>query len=140
MSNSTFGAKVEIFVAGSPGAYVEIKGATNITNPRLQMADPISSLTNDMTSGIPELVHSKTYQWAPGSCDIEQIPADAGQVALIAAAAGTALAKFKFTRVGVTPVIVNAFVRIEDGDNPSESPTAQTLSATFLPSGVSPVS
>lgn len=138
MSESTFGAKVEIFVAGSPGAYVEIKGATNIVNPRLQMAEPISSLTADMTAGIPTLTHPKTFQWSPGSCDFEQKPTDAGQIALIAAAAGTALAKFKFTRLGVTPVIVNAFVQIEEGDNPSETPTAQTLSATFLPSGVSP--
>jgi hypothetical protein len=137
MATSTFGAKVEIWTGA---AYVEIKGATNIVNPRLQMADPISSLTADMTAGIPELVHPKTYQWSEGSCDLEQIPADAGQVAMVSAAAGTALTKFKFTRVGVTAVIVNAFVRITDGDNPSESPTAQTISAVFLPSGVSPVS
>lgn len=137
MSESTFGAKVEIYITD---AYVEIKGATNIVNPRLQMADPISSLTADNTSGIPVLTHPKTKQWTPGSCQFEQKPADPGQVGLIAAAAGTALAKFKFTRVGVTPVIVNAFVQIEEGDNPSETPTAQTLSATFLPSGESPVS
>lgn len=137
MATSTFGAKVEIWTGA---AYVVIAGATNIKNPRLQMDDPIASLTADMTDGIPTLVHSKTYKWLEGSCDLEQIPADAGQVALLAAAIGTALVKFKFTRVGVTAVIVNAFVKIEDGSDPSESPTAQTISATFMPSGASPVS
>lgn len=137
MANSTYGAKVEIWTGA---AYVDIKGANSIKAPRLQMGNPIEALTHDMTSGIPELTHSKTYQWTQGTCELQIIPADAGQVALISAAAGTALVKFKFTRQGVTPVIVNAFVRIEEGDDQAASPSAQTLSATFIPSGASPVS
>lgn len=135
MSTATFGTKVEIF---SGSTYVEIKGATSIVLPRLQMQDPLDKLTQDMTAGITELVHPKTFAWSDGSADFDQIPADAGQIALVAAAAATTLAKFKFTKPGVTAVIVNAFVTIEERDNPING--IQGISATFRCSGASPVS
>lgn len=135
MSNATFGTKVEIYITA---AYVEIKGATNIVVPRLQKQESLSKLTQDMTGGIEEKVHPKTFSWANGSADFDQIPADAGQVGLVAAAAGTTVAKFKFTKPGVDPVIVNAFVTIEERDNPING--LQGISATFDCTGASPVS
>jgi hypothetical protein len=135
MATPTFGAKIEIWTGA---AYVLIAGANQIKNPRIQMDDPLPVLTQDMTDGIATLVHPKTYKWSDGSCTLDQIPADAGQVALIAAAAGTALTKFKFTRVGVAAVIVNAFVKIEDGEDGVNG--LQTISVTFQCSGASPVS
>jgi hypothetical protein len=135
MAVSTFGAKIEIWTGA---AYVLIAGATNIKLPRIQMDDPEPVLTQDMSDGIRALVHPKTYTWADGSCTLDQIPADAGQIALIAAAASTALTKFKFTRVGVTAVIANAFVKIEDGEDGVSG--TQSISATFKCSGTAPVS
>ena len=135
MSSATFGTKVEIF---SGGSYVEIKGATDIRLPRLQPQDPMPTLTHDITDGIEQLIHPKTFRWADGSCEIEQKTADAGQVALVAAAVSTTITKFKFTKPNTATVIVNAYPVIEDGANPING--IATLSVTFRCSGASPAS
>lgn len=126
MSNATFGTTLT--VGGTA-----VLGITDITLPRLQSSELLDKLTHDSAGGITEKVHPKTFVWSPGSATYDVRPADAGQIALAAAAVGTAAVACVFTKPGVAAVTVSCFVSIEEGPNPVNG--LQTLVATFTPTG-----
>ena len=126
MSNATFGATLT--VSGSA-----VLGLTDLTLPRLQHQELLQKLTHDSAGGVEEKVHPKTFAWAPGSAAFDVRPADVGQIAIAAAAAGTAAVACVFTKPGVTSVTVNCFITIEEGPNPVNG--IETLVATFTPTG-----
>jgi len=128
MSASTFG--YTLTVGGTA-----VLGLTSVTSPRLNHTGLIDKLTHGSSGGITEKIHPLTFSWTPGSATFDVRPADAGQIALIAAAAGTTAVACVFTKPGVTAVTVSCFITIAESDNPANTPTTQSLTATFEPTG-----
>lgn len=126
MSQATFGATLSVNSAA-------VLGLTDLVRPRLQHSELLDKMTHDNTGGIEEKIHPKTFVWVPGSATFDVRPTDAGQIAIAAAALGTAAVPCVFTRVGVAALTVSCFITVEEGDNPVNG--VQTLTATFTPTG-----
>lgn len=126
MSQATFGATLTVSGAA-------VLGLTDLTLPRLIHQELLDKMTHDNAGGIEEKIHPKTFEWTPGSATFDVRPTDAGQIAIAAAAVGTAAVPCVFTKPGVASVTVNCFIQIAEGSNPVNG--IETLTATFTPTG-----
>ena len=133
MASRTFGGALSIY----SGSYQLIGGLIDCTFPALAADTPVDVSSHDMASGVRVEIPVGTLMHPALTFTCNDLPADAGQVA-VAAAMGTS-AKFKFVSSSGRTSYVNAVViKFQPDAQPINGKA--TMSGEARAYGVDPVS
>ena len=131
MASRTFGGALSIY----SGSYQLIGGLIDCTFPALEADAPVDTTAHDSTSGVRTNIPVGTFKWPDLTFQCNDIPADAGQV-LVLASLGVS-SKFKFvSAAGRTSYINGTVVKWSPDAQPINGKA--TISGQVVPSGVAP--